>query len=891
MRVDCITSGPSGADSANKGGQGRRDGRRIMSRVGKRSFKRAVARAELNGQTFYKGRILYPSMQFARAPRFQQTMQQPRLHVFSWNAGGLSSERAAELEHFLNSSQYAIALVQETHWSTSGEWNKGALRTSLLSLCGSILARDYSWQAPSGQGCHSNQQWEIFSLYQHAVSPGSAEDKAKLLAKRGEIWRKLDKAVHNTPLRSMLLLGGDFNMSLKPQPPCVGFGVIQGSVAADLEQERLLVNDILAKRRLAVLNSWSRRQPTYEHPTGSTQIDFLVVRQQVADGVAKQSGPITSGLAGWRHSGHSVLAGKLRMHWRPWQAIAPAATKQTVLPLKDPRESALVKLRQSVKQQCSGRALRQRLLSLAGVTQEIECHWRLRQTLREIGGSATLRQVFNALLLNGKAQKARRELKRACLLHGLRQIEDASSRGDSKSFHAFVKLVSPKPFVPKIKLRDESGVTMTRHQEGEALKKYAEKLFGDEKTSLPSLVPVPAELFAKRRWEWALMRIRSGKAVPTGAAQIATWQSSVADVAHVLEAISTDMLCCSNPVIPSLWTRVQIAWLPKPGKTPSCPEHLRTIGLMGADMKAFMILLKSEAHPYIMNMLQHTSQFAYRSGVSTLDAILRVGQHFSDVRRDIESTSTSHLSKLLGDHIPELTGGLAISLDLSKAFDCLPYAEMFDAMAHSGMPEYLIRLILQVHAQSVCEIVHGNYFSSVEMKRGLRQGCPIAPVIYSAWTALLCKRLVAALGEGWDSNTITLYADDKILCWRIRSIVALEKSLKQVGFVLDLLSRAKMKVNITKSEALLLLTEDEKQTRQSADSSAHVEGKIICGFKLMAAPATLPSSPSYVTLEWFSLMALLSTNLRASVVARQMLRLGSSVEYFAQEPVSPRRID
>ena len=265
------------------------------------------------------------------------------------------------------------------------------------------------------------------------------------------------------------------------------------------------------------------------------------------------------------------------------------------------------------------------------------------------------------------------------------------------------------------------------------------------------------------------------------------------------------MLCSSSPVIPSLWTRVQLAWLPKPGKTPSCPEHLHTIGLMGVDTKAFMILLKSEEHPYIMTMLQHTPQFAYRSGVSTLDAILRVGQHFSDVRRDIESTSTSHLSKLLGDQIPELIGGLAISLDLSKAFDCLPYAEMFEAMAHAAMPEYLIRLILQVHAQSVCEIVRGNYSSSVEMRRGLRQGCPIAPLIYSAWTALLCRRLVSALGEGWATNTITLFAADKILCWRIRNTQSLEKALSQVGIVLDLLLRAKMKVNITKSEALLLL--------------------------------------------------------------------------------------
>ena len=247
-------------------------------------------------------------------------------------------------------------------------------------------------------------------------------------------------------------------------------------------------------------------------------------------------------------------------------------------------------------------------------------------------------------------------------------------------------------------------------------------------------------------------------------------------------------MCSGKPYIPTLWTRVQLAWLPKPGKSPSCPEHLRSIGLMGVDTKAFMVILKSEAHQYIMRALQHTPQFAYRSGVCATDAILRVGDHCNLVRRDIESTSTSHLSKLLGDQIPELIGGLGLSLDLSKAFDSLTFSEMSEALVAAGMPEYLVRLILHVHKQSVCEIVHGSFNSSVPMRRGLRQGCPAAPVIYSAWTALLCRRLVAAFGEGWDARTMTIFADDKLLCWQIRSMKSLAKALSQISTVLAVLS-------------------------------------------------------------------------------------------------------
>ena len=483
-----------------------------------------------------------------------------------------------------------------------------------------------------------------------------------------------------------------------------------------------------------------------------------------------------------------------------------------VLQKLDSREEPVVALRALVKAKCPGRTMRPVLPPRDGVSLEIECHWKLRKMLRQLGGVYLLRSVFRAIALHAKAQRAHRALKKACrqkkrdrLLQGLQQIEQASERKDGKAFYAFVKLVSPKPFVPKIKLRDARGMTLTKTQEGEQLREYAEELFHAGDVQLPPLEPSPPELFSRQSSEWAIMQLKKGKAVPSGSAQIASWQASSRELSATLEAICRDTVRSGKPYIPTLWTRVQLAWLPKPGKSPSCPEHLRSIGLMGVDTKAFMVILKSEAHQYIMRALQHTPQFAYRSGVCTTDAILRVGDHCNLVRRDIESTSTSHLSKLLGDQVPELIGGLALSLDLSKALDSLTFSEMSEALVAAGMPEYLVRLILHVHKQSVCEIVHGSFNSSVPMRRGLRQGCPAAPVIYSAWTALLCRRLVAAFGEGWDARTMTIFADDKRLCWQIRSMKSLEKALSQISTVLAVLSSACMKVNVGKSEVLMLL--------------------------------------------------------------------------------------
>ena len=143
-----------------------------------------------------------------------------------------------------------------------------------------------------------------------------------------------------------------------------------------------------------------------------------------------------------------------------------------------------------------------------------------------------------------------------------------------------------------------------------------------------------------------------------------------------LAKICQATLCSSRPCVPGLWMRVQLAWLPKPGKTPSTPQNLRTVGLMGADTKALMVLLKAQAAPYIMQSLAGSVQFAYRQGVSTLDAITRAGNHCHEVRRLLEGTSTSQTA----------IGGLMLTPDLAKAFDALSHVEIQQALESTGMP-------------------------------------------------------------------------------------------------------------------------------------------------------------------------------------------------------------
>ena len=90
--------------------------------------------------------------------------------------------------------------------------------------------------------------------------------------------------------------------------------------------------------------------------------------------------------------------------------------------------------------------------------------------------------------------------------------------------------------------------------------------------------------------------------------------------------------------VPIQWTHVQLAWVPKPNnRSPTSNANLRTIGLMGADTKAFLQILKHHADFYVQRALRDVPQYAYRSKASTADALLRASMHCEEVRCLLEA--------------------------------------------------------------------------------------------------------------------------------------------------------------------------------------------------------------------------------------------------------------
>ena len=89
------------------------------------------------------------------------------------------------------------------------------------------------------------------------------------------------------------------------------------------------------------------------------------------------------------------------------------------------------------------------------------------------------------------------------------------------------------------------------------------------------------------------------------------------------------------------------------------------------------------------------------------------------------------------------------------------------------------------------------------MSKGLRQGCPIAPLIYLAWSVRFLRQVNASLGDRWDLSHATVYADDKHLSWEIDGASSLSRAVKELGTVLRILRGLGMEISFGKCEAVL----------------------------------------------------------------------------------------
>ena len=124
-------------------------------------------------------------------------------------------------------------------------------------------------------------------------------------------------------------------------------------------------------------------------------------------------------------------------------------------------------------------------------------------------------------------------------------------------------------------------------------------------------------------------------------------------------------------------------------------------------------------------------------------------------------------------------------------------------MKAARLPEALQNWVSSWYSEVRYFVKHLGWEKCVHASQGVRQGCLLAPLLWSLCTGYLLVSLQQVVSPEWVAQSITGYADDFHASDRVKSYQDLENAEYRFGSLLDVLADANMCINQKKSAILL----------------------------------------------------------------------------------------
>jgi len=198
---------------------------------------------------------------------------------------------------------------------------------------------------------------------------------------------------------------------------------------------------------------------------------------------------------------------------------------------------------------------------------------------------------------------------------------------------------------------------------------------------------------------------------------------------------------------PGCWNNATIVSIPKKGDPTDCNNY-RGISLINNGIKIVSKIAASRISNYaIKHNFIRPEQFGFRSKEECISLFVSIREICQ--RRQFCGEKT-----------------FLAFLDLRKAYDSVPIFDILSKIWNLGIRGKCFKFIENLYLTSKANVrVNSEYSDSFPIQRGVRQGCPLSPILFNLFINDIfkgCKRYGVKIGKTRCCGG--LFADDIVLC-------------------------------------------------------------------------------------------------------------------------------